>query len=217
MTQLDKSLIASLRVDYSLKSFDEKDINRNPMVQFEIWMQEAIDAKVNEPNAMTLATVKPNGTPSARIVLLKGLQDEGFSFYTNYDSHKADEINTNPNIALVFCWLELQRQVRIEGVIEKLSSQESDNYFALRPRASQLGAHASKQSSILQNRKELENALTSIDLKFKNEPVPRPNNWGGYLVKPSLIEFWQGRTSRLHDRFRYLKQDEDWNICRLSP
>jgi pyridoxamine 5'-phosphate oxidase len=217
MAELDKNTIANLRVDYTLKSFDEKDVNPNPIKQFEIWMQEAITAQVNEPNAMTLATIKSNSAPSARIVLLKGLQDNGFSFFTNYNSHKADEMVLNPNVALVFCWLELQRQVRIEGAVEKLSEQESDAYFASRPRASQIGAHASQQSTIIKSRTELEDAYQQVEHQFNDQDVPRPKNWGGYLVKPHLIEFWQGRKSRLHDRFCYSLKNNDWQVSRLSP
>jgi pyridoxamine 5'-phosphate oxidase len=209
--------IADLRVDYSLKQFDVADLNADPLLQFETWFQEAIAANVNEPNAMTLATIKEDGSPAARIVLLKGLQPEGFTFFTNYDSHKGIEMQGNTAVALVFCWLELQRQVRIEGSVTRLSAQESDSYFAVRPRKSQIGAHASKQSTILKNRAELEENFTKCEAAFLNTTVPRPENWGGYIVKPNLIEFWQGRQSRLHDRFMYIKTENNWSISRLAP
>jgi pyridoxamine 5'-phosphate oxidase len=166
---------------------------------------------------MTLATVKQDGSPSARIVLLKGIQDEGFSFYTNYDSHKGIEMAQHKSVALVFCWLELQRQVRIEGTVERLPAEESDAYFASRPRNSQLGAHASNQSQLLKNRGELEQNYQIYHDLFLNKTVTRPDNWGGYLVKPNLIEFWQGRQSRLHDRFCYKKAGNTWKISRLAP
>lgn len=217
MEKFDKNQIADLRVDYALKQFDIDNLNSNPFQQFETWIHEAIQAQVNEPNAMTLATVKQDGSPSARIVLLKGIQDEGFSFYTNYDSHKGTEMAQNNKVALVFCWLELQRQVRIEGTVSQLSGAESDAYFATRPRNSQLGAHASNQSEVVKNREELEQNYQKYENLFLNKAVTRPNNWGGYLVKPNIIEFWQGRQSRLHDRFRYIKAKNAWEINRLAP
>jgi pyridoxamine 5'-phosphate oxidase len=166
---------------------------------------------------MTLATVKSNGTPSARIVLLKGMNDAGFSFFTNYDSHKGAQLSHNNAVALVFCWLELQRQVRIEGVVEKLSTLESDHYFDSRPRASQIGAHTSNQSATIANRTALEVEYTTIENRYLNKKIPRPENWGGYLVKPNLIEFWQGRQSRLHDRLVFERHSDSWKIDRLAP
>lgn len=211
------SMIANLRVDYTLKSFDEKDVLADPFKQFEIWMEEAIQAQVNEPNAMTLATVKPDGSPSARIVLLKGFDHRGFTFFTNYESAKGHELDINNKVALVFCWLELQRQVRIEGVAEKISAEESDAYFNSRPEGSRIGAHASPQSQIIENRQVLEENYKKFEILFQKEPVMRPLNWGGYNVKPHSIEFWQGRKSRLHDRFLFKPLNNSWKSFRLAP
>lgn len=214
---IQSNQIASLRVDYSLKSFDEKDVKSNPFEQFAIWMEEAIEAKVNEPNAMTLATVKADGTPSARIVLLKGFDERGFTFFTNYQSSKGQELNQNNNVALVFCWLELQRQVRIEGVATKISEAESDAYFHSRPLGSKIGAHASPQSSLISGREELENAYSHFEALFAKEPIMRPQHWGGFIVNPRKIEFWQGRSSRLHDRFCFSLHKNSWLVSRLAP
>jgi pyridoxamine 5'-phosphate oxidase len=210
--------IADLRVDYTLKSFNEEDLIANPFAQFANWLDEAIEAKVNEPNAMTLATVKPNGSPSARIVLLKGFDETGFVFFTNYESTKGQELNQNPHTALVFCWFELQRQVRIEGTTTKISAAESDEYFHSRPFGSKIGAHASPQSTPISGREELEKRYLHFEELFSKEPLMRPEHWGGYRVKPSIIEFWQGRQSRLHDRFRYTIDDNNsWKHNRLAP
>ncbi len=209
--------IADLRVDYTLKTFNEGDLNPDPIAQFSNWLNEAIEAQANEPNAMTLATVKPNGTPSARIVLLKGFDENGFIFFTNYESHKGKEIEQNPNVALVFCWLELQRQVRIEGIATKITTAESDTYFHSRPHASQIGAHASPQSTEISGREILETRYKHFEELFSKEAIMRPEYWGGYRVKPSSIEFWQGRQSRLHDRFRYLNTNQQWLHKRLAP
>lgn len=214
---LPSSIIANLRVDYSLQSFDEKDLLADPFSQFEKWMEEAIKAEVNEPNAMTLATVKPDGSPSARIVLLKGLDDSGFTFFTNYDSAKGNQLAHNNKVALVFCWLELQRQVRIEGIAQRISPEESDAYFNSRPEASRIGAHASPQSQPIGSRQVLEDNYKKFEALFMQAPVMRPLNWGGYRVQPHAIEFWQGRKSRLHDRFLFGKQDNSWKIQRLAP
>ncbi len=209
--------IANLRVDYTLKSFDEKDVLSNPFHQFATWLEEAIQAEVNEPNAMTLATVKKDLTPSARIVLLKGFDENGFVFFTNYQSHKGQELSENPNVALVFCWLELQRQVRIEGIATKIPDLESDNYFFSRPITSQIGAHASPQSSVIQNRAALEAQFEHFEKLFASTPIMRPEQWGGYRVVPQTIEFWQGRQSRLHDRFLFSKKNNNWLVQRLAP
>ncbi|MES2561012.1 MAG: pyridoxamine 5'-phosphate oxidase [Bacteroidota bacterium] len=211
------STIANLRVDYSLQSFDEKDLKNNPFDQFAQWMEDAIKAEVNEPNAMTLATVKEDGSPAARIVLLKGFDERGFTFYTNYDSNKGQEIQSNHKVALVFCWLELQRQVRVEGIATRVSAAESDAYFKSRPYGSQVGAHASPQSTSLQSRAELENMYAHFEKLFKEEPIMRPEHWGGFIINPHKIEFWQGRTSRLHDRFLFTKQGNNWDSQRLAP
>lgn len=207
--------IASLRVDYTLKRFDEDDVHDNPIEQFRIWFNEAVQARVNEPNAMTLATVKSDLTPSARIVLLKGVHDEGFTFFTNYHSRKGQELEHNPNVAAVFCWLELQRQVRIEGTVTPLSDRENDEYFYSRPAGSQAGAIASFQSRVLESREELEQRHNAI--LAANEPLTRPAYWGGYLIRPVLIEFWQGRSSRLHDRLEFKLNKGIWIRNRLSP
>jgi pyridoxamine 5'-phosphate oxidase len=214
---LDKP-IADLRVEYSLKTFNESDLLKNPYQQFSTWLNEAIEAKANEPNAMTLATVKPDGFPSARIVLLKGIQENGLVFFTNYDSQKGKELSKNAHVAIVFCWLELQRQVRIEGIARKVSAEESDQYFHSRPQGSQIGAHASPQSSVIENREVLEKRFQELEQLFSKQPIMRPENWGGYLVEPSSFEFWQGRQSRLHDRFLFTQLGgNEWTINRLAP
>lgn len=217
MSELTSKQIASLRVDYSLKEFDETHVLADPFKQFEVWFKEALAAAVNEPNAMTLATVKANGKPSARIVLLKGFSSEGFSFFTNYNSHKGADMAHSPYVALVFCWLELQRQVRIEGSITKLSDKENDEYFYSRPLGSQIGAIASPQSTVIPGRHILEQNFKLIEQELQGKEPERPSHWGGYLVKPTLIEFWQGRQSRLHDRFEFTLQDGGWHKQRLAP
>ncbi len=213
----DTKKIADLRVDYSLKKFDEADLIKNPMKQFEAWFDEAMNAQVNEPNAMTLATVKPNGTPSARVVLLKGITEEKFVFFTNYESNKAQQILNNQNVCLVFCWLELQRQVRVEGTVTKIPAKASDDYFYSRPIGSQIGACASPQSKPLKNREELEAEFKKYETLFEKEPIMRPVHWGGFEVNPSSIEFWQGRQNRLHDRFLFTKEQDNWHYTRLAP
>lgn len=217
MTDLSNKEIAALRVDYSLKTFDETHVLDDPFKQFSVWFKEALDAQVNEPNAMTLATVKPNNTPSARIVLLKGITPTGFTFFTNYSSHKGQQLEQNPNAALVFCWLELHRQVRVEGTIEKLSAKENDEYFYSRPVGSQLGAIASPQSKPLQNRLALEQLYKNTEATYQTHEPVRPEHWGGYVVKPTLIEFWQGRSNRLHDRFEFSLTTSGWVRQRLAP
>lgn len=213
-SHINNNQLAALREEYSLKQFDEKQVDSNPFNQFATWFNEAVNAQVPEPNAMTLATVNQNNMPSARIVLLKNFSDNGFSFFTNYDSHKGQALDKNPHVALVFCWLELQRQIRVEGVVTKLSAKENDDYFYSRPRGSQIGAIASAQSTILPNRSVLEQKIEEI---AQQETIKRPLNWGGYLVKPQLIEFWQGRSSRLHDRFVFTLHENTWQRNRLAP
>lgn len=215
--ELNTLKISDLRVDYALKSFDEKDVNPNPFAQFTTWMHEAITAEVNEPNAMTLATSTQNGIPSARIVLLKEVNENGFVFFTNYESKKAKQLSVNSNAALVFCWLELQRQVRIEGIVSKISKEDSFEYFKTRPYASQIGAHVSNQSSIISSRNILETEYQKLQKIYPEGNVPLPENWGGFVLKPNLFEFWQGRQSRLHDRFEYEKNITDWKVNRLAP
>lgn len=209
--------IADIRKDYTLKVFDESHLIADPMLQFETWFQEALDAEVNEPNAMTLATVGFDGKPCARIVLLKGLDEQGFVFYTNYDSNKGKQIQRNPYGALVFFWPELQRQVRVEGEISKTPEKDADAYFASRPLESQIGAHASLQSNPLKSRAELEEEFERLKELFTQQPLLRPRHWGGYRLTPTKIEFWQGRASRLHDRFEFTKHEDSWIATRLYP
>lgn len=210
--------IASIRKDYKLQSLDEKNTDPDPFKQFEKWWQDVLQSNIDEVNAMTLATADKNGKPSARIVLLKAVTAEGFSFFTNYKSHKAIELKENPQACLVFFWKELERQVRVEGLVEKISVEESDAYFNSRPEASKIGAWASPQSSIIPSREILEENVVSIEKKFAGAAIERPAHWGGYILKPSLLEFWQGRPSRLHDRLQYTRaEDENWKIERLAP
>ena len=212
--------LADLREDYRADSLDVKDVYADPIQQFQKWFDEAQQAEMKEPNAMTLATADGNGMPSARIVLLKGLRPEGFVFYTNYESDKGKQMAANPHAALVFCWLELERQIRIEGSVEKLSFEDSENYFHKRPKGSQIGAWASPQSSEIPDRSILEKNVEALKEKYVDqEKLPCPPHWGGYIVKPRLIEFWQGRSSRLHDRICYTLTDDrsSWTIKRLAP
>ena len=210
--------IADIRTDYTLKSFDEKDLLANAFEQFEIWFDEAIKAEVLEPNAMTLATISPSGFPAARIVLLKGIEANGLEFFTNYHSNKGHDIDHNNKVALVFFWPELQRQVRVVGTAQKMSDEKSDLYFNSRPLGSRIGAHASPQSKVIPSRVLLEESVKKMEALFNEEPLLRPINWGGYVVNPISFEFWQGRSSRLHDRFIYtLQTDNNWKIERLAP
>lgn len=211
--------IENLRQDYRLASLDVTDVDANPFLQFQKWFQEALDAQLPEPNAMTLATATPDGKPTLRVVLLKGFDENGFVFYTNYESRKGRELQANPYAALNFLWLELERQVRIEGKVTRVSATESTEYFQSRPKSSQIGAWASPQSSIIRDRKVLEEKVQELKTTYeKAETLPRPENWGGFVIKPTLIEFWQGRTSRLHDRICYtLQADESWKMERLAP
>ena len=211
--------IAELRRDYAKASLDEKEILQDPLAFFGLWMQEAIQAEVPEPNAMNFVSVSPEGFPSARMVLLKGFSPEGFSFYTNQDSRKGREIALNPKVALVFWWPELERQIRIEGLAELISEAEATAYFQSRPRESQIGAWASAQSEVLSSRAELEARFAAESLRFAAQSlIPKPPFWGGYLIRPQRMEFWQGRPSRLHDRILFTRLDEqNWKIERLSP
>lgn len=215
---INNTTLAGLREDYKSKTLDISDVSPNPFSQFSIWLDEALNSSLKEPNAMTLATVNAKGRPSARIVLLKGFNEKGFVFYTNYQSNKGQEMAHNPNVALVFLWKELERQVRIEGLVEKIPTEASLSYFQSRPIKSQLGAWASNQSQIIADRSILEQNMQALQEKFKGvTKLPLPPNWGGYRVKPNFIEFWQGRRSRLHDRICYQKKEKDWKIFRLAP
>lgn len=214
----ENNYIANLRKDYSLRSLSETDVNNNPIEQFKTWWNEAIESEIAEPNAMTLATCSREGKPSARIVLLKGINENGLIFYTNYNSRKGKEMEENSFVSLVFLWKEIERQVRVEGKVKKISEEESDVYFSSRPIKSQLGAWSSHQSKVIENRQILEKSMEDYTSKFLNEIIPRPKYWGGYIVQPELIEFWQGRRSRLHDRIQYTLTDTaSWKIERLSP
>ena len=209
--------IADIRKDYKLASFDETDAAANPINQFTNWWNDATKSNIDEVNAMTLATVTPKNTPSARIVLLKGYDEKGFVFFSNYLSDKGKELSNNPTAALVFFWKELERQVRIEGVVEKVSEQESDEYFNSRPASSRIGAWASHQSAIIEYRQVIEQNVQKYTEAFGVENIPRPDHWGGYRVMPTLVEFWQGRSSRLHDRIQYRKVEQAWIKERLAP
>ncbi len=210
--------IADIRKDYSLKTLNEAEVAVNPFLQFADWWKQAIESQIDEVNAMTLATASLEGVPSARIVLLKGYDERGFVFYTNYESAKGQELAENPRASLLFFWKELERQVRITGLVEKVSATESDEYFLSRPTGSQIGAWASPQSHVIENRTWLENKVKELEAKFSSEKLARPTHWGGYRVKPVIIEFWQGRSSRLHDRIQYTLQENDsWKIERLAP
>lgn len=207
-----------LRRDFTLKSLDENDLLSNPIVMFEQWLNEAIKAKAMEPNAMVLSTAAIDGKPSSRVVLLKQITLDGFIFFTNYESRKAQQIEQNKYCALNFVWHELERQLRIEGVVEKIPGKDSDAYFEVRPAKSKLGAWASPQSKPIPNRKYLENLMIDFEREYEDKEIPRPINWGGYIVKPYLIEFWQGRSNRLHDRIQYtLIGKDNWKTERLAP
>ena len=209
--------ISSIRKDYQLQSLSESDVKQDPIGQFGKWWDEAIASSIDEVNAMTLSTVTAEGKPSARIVLLKGFDERGFVFFTNYESNKGAQLTANPFASLVFFWKELERQVRIEGICEKVSEQESDDYFHSRPIGSQLGACASPKSRVIESRRVIENNLEKLQDQYRDTEIPRPAHWGGYRVVPQAIEFWQGRSSRLHDRIKYTKENQSWKIVRLAP
>jgi len=215
---LSKEKIEALREDYRSHQLNRSEIADQPISQFQAWFAEALEAKIPEPNAMTLATVNENHRPSARIVLLKGVDEQGFVFYTNYNSQKGKELESNPFAALVFCWLELERQIRIEGKVEKISRADSLRYFNSRPKGSQIGAWASPQSEVIADRSVIENKQKALAAEYAEQDLlPIPPHWGGYILVPDKIEFWQGRSSRLHDRFCYTLEGKDWQIDRLAP
>ncbi len=210
--------IADIRRDYKLKSLDETDMAADPFSQFTHWWQEAVNSDIDEVNAMTLATATTTGFPSARIVLLKGYSESGFIFFSNYLSHKGKELQDNPYAALVFFWKELERQIRIEGTVEKISGEESDRYFQTRPLLSRIGAWASPQSENVKDRNIIEHKFADMEKQFGTADIPRPPHWGGYIVKPRLFEYWQGRRSRLHDRIQYtIDSAGRWQMERLAP
>jgi pyridoxamine 5'-phosphate oxidase len=209
--------LSALRQEYAAASLEEHSVNPDPLLQFAAWFDQALEAGLPEPNAMTLATMGPGGMPNARVVLLKELDERGFVFYTNYQSWKGKELENNPLASLVFLWLELHRQVRIRGWTEKLSERESDTYFLSRPRESQLGAMASPQSEVVPGREFLEARFRELEEKYRGKPLVRPAHWGGYRLFPESIEFWQGRTGRLHDRLLYIGKPGFWKLQRLAP
>lgn len=209
--------VADLRREYALARLDEGDVNPDPIAQFSRWFSEALAAEVEEPNAMVLATATPEGAPSARVVLLKGVDERGFVFFTDYRSRKGTELEANPLAALVFRWSELERQVRITGGTARTDKQESEEYYRSRPLGSRLGAWVSHQSRLIPSRDVLERGLAEMERRFADGEVPLPPHWGGYRVRPEAIEFWQGRPNRLHDRIRYVREKEGWRIERLAP
>jgi len=210
--------LAELRQHYALESLSETDVRPDPVAQFAFWFEEALACQIAEPNAMTLATASADGRPGARTVLLKDYGNQGFTFFTNYDSQKGEDLAANPRAALLFTWLDLQRQIRIEGRVEKIEPEASLAYFQSRPRESQIGAWTSPQSQVIASREVLQKFEHEVEVKFSGiEKLPLPPNWGGYRVIPEMFEFWQGRMSRLHDRILYTKEGEGWKIGRLAP
>ena len=217
--QSQRLSLADLRGEYRLGELSEENCDSNPIAQFELWMKQAQAADLKEPNAMTLATATGDGRPSARIVLLKEVNENGFVFYTNYLSRKGQELAANPHAALTFYWAELERQVRVEGMVAKTSKEQSEAYFRVRPRQSRLGALVSNQSQIIESRSVIEAKMAELEARYTHtDDIPKPEFWGGYCVRPEVFEFWQGRRSRLHDRIRYSKDGVgEWRIERLSP
>ncbi len=214
---MSRADLKNIRRDYIHSELSKASVNEDPFVQFNIWFSEIVGAKIIDPSAMVLATVAETNMPSSRIVLLKEVDVRGFVFFTNYLSRKAKDLETNPNASLLFYWKEMDRQVRIEGVIEKVRTKISEDYFHTRPRESQISAWVSEQSSIIPDRKFLDNKYDDLDEEFGNDEIPLPDYWGGYRLIPKYFEFWQGRESRLHDRICYGKEKGNWKICRLAP
>lgn len=215
--ELTRENIQNLRQDYRAAELSEADIDKNPIAQFAKWFKDALDAKLYEPNVMTLATADLSGKPSSRILLLKGFDEDGFVFFTNYNSKKGKDLQENPQAAMQFFWPELERQVRIEGIVTKASAEASTAYFHSRPKGSQIGASASPQSTVIPDREILEERVKELTATYLEAEVPRPEHWGGYVLKPAHIEFWQGRPSRLHDRITYTSVNGVWTINRLAP
>ncbi len=209
--------VKKIRVEYEDKPLNLEDLNQDPLKQFSTWFQIAIDAEVNEANAMAISTITQEGTPRSRYVLFKDIVDDKLVFYSDYQSSKGREIDNNPNISGLFFWPELHRQIRLEGVISKTSNEVSDNYFSSRPRDAQLSAIASSQSAEIKGRETVEEKIQELEKEFEGKDIPRPDNWGGYAIDISFWEFWQGRRSRTHDRFIYVKNNNSWEITRLSP
>jgi len=209
--------VAHLRNEYMKKALSKADVAANPIDQFKTWFDEVLKSELDEPNAMSLATVDAKGQPSIRVVLLKDVSSTGFSFFTNYTSKKGHSISQNPKVGLNFFWHELERQIRIEGRAEMIDASQSDSYFQTRPRGSQIGAWASPQSQAISDRGSLEKDNKMMEDRYADQEVPRPEHWGGYLVIPDLVEFWQGRANRLHDRICYMKEGDQWDIKRLAP
>ena len=209
--------LSDLRISYTKDSFSESDLLESPFDQFEKWFSEALKSKVDEPNAMSLATISPDGNPRTRIVLVKDFSKDGLIFYTNYESAKAKGMEVNKAVSVNFVWHPLQRQINIQGFTEKVDRKVSELYFHSRPRGSQLGALVSPQSKVIASRKVLEDLLAELEAQYKNEPIPLPENWGGIRIVPTRFEFWQGRDNRLHDRFEYVLKNDQWSTQRLAP
>jgi pyridoxamine 5'-phosphate oxidase len=216
---INKQTLENLRQEYSAKHLSEFEINDNPFHQFGTWFKEAMEVGIIEPNALTLTTISPEGKPVARVMLLKGFDENGFTFFTNYNSRKGQHISSNPNVCLSFFWLPLQRQVIIEGVANKVSRAESIRYFQSRPKTSQIGAWVSQQSKVIENRSILEDRRAELEQEYADiDILPCPEHWGGYLVKPASVEFWQGQKGRIHDRIIYTPQEDNtWKLERLAP
>lgn len=212
------SSLAALRQEYALGALNETDVDPDPLRQFQRWLDEAIKAELPEPNALTLSTADRTGRPFARVVLLKDCDADGFVFYTNYRSDKGQQLAASPHAALLFLWLELERQIRVEGIVDKISPAESEAYFRTRPRESRLGSLASRQSQVVASRRILDERFQTLDAQYPDDNIPMPHHWGGYRMRPEMLEFWQGRHGRMHDRLRYRRRtDGGWLLERLEP